>query len=148
MHLLAWPISLSLLVSLRSHMHSHLPITTGLTTVSHALPSPYHYWSHYSLTCTPTHLPPSQYPRLHLYYIYTYIDKYRDILPGNRTGNLLINSQIPLPLSHLTPPPIPYSSGSLPCPQGTPVTACFRCFPAPTHLIQINGSLSSSVEAW
>ena len=29
----------------------------------------------------------------------------------------------------------------------TPCPACFRCFPAPTHLIQMNGSLSSSAEA-
>ena len=30
---------------------------------------------------------------------------------------------------------------------GTTYPACFRCFPAPTHLIQMNGSLSWSVEA-
>ena len=29
---------------------------------------------------------------------------------------------------------------------GTPCPACFRCFPLPTHLIQMNGSLSSSGE--
>ena len=34
-----------------------------------------------------------------------------------------------------------------PGPQGTLCPACLRCFPAPTHLIQMNGSLSSSAEA-
>ena len=31
---------------------------------------------------------------------------------------------------------------------GTPCPACFGCFPAPTHLIQMNVSLASSAEAW
>ena len=30
---------------------------------------------------------------------------------------------------------------------GTPCPACFRFFPAPTHLLQMYGSLSSSAEA-
>ena len=39
-----------------------------------------------------------------------------------------------------------WSSGSQPWSSGHPCPACFRCFPAPTHLIQINGHKQASAE--